>query len=59
MFALKENDYSEDSTQGIPAPILREISSLKELGQLNHPNLVQLLDVIPMRDKIGLVFEYC
>ena len=47
LFALKVVDYSEDKSQGIPSQILREISALKELGELEHPNLVKLLEVIP------------
>jgi len=52
-------DYSKDRTQGIPAQVLREISALRELGNLDHPNLVKLIDVIPKLTKIYLVFEYC
>ena len=32
---------------------------MKELNQVNHPNLVKLLNVIPQIDKIYLIFEYC
>ena len=58
-YALKVIDYSDDKNQGIPSQILREISALRELGELNHQNLVQLKDVIPQFDKIYLIFEFC
>ena len=58
-FALKITDYADERCQGIPAQVLREISALQELGEQNHPNLVQLINVIPQIDKIYLVFEYC
>lgn len=41
--------------EGIPISSLREISLLKEL---NHKNIVKLLDVIHLENKIILVFEY-
>jgi len=41
--------------EGIPISSIREISLLKEL---NHINVVKLLDVIHLENKIVLVFEY-
>ena len=43
---------------GVPCAVIREISLLREL---NHPNVVRLLDVIQAQDQPGglyLVFEY-
>jgi serine/threonine protein kinase len=45
-------------TGGVPCAVIREISLLREL---NHPNVVRLLDVIQAQDQPGglyLVFEY-
>ena len=39
----------------MPSTAIREISLLKEL---DHPNVVQLLDVIHADQKLYLVFEY-
>ena len=44
--------YSEE---GIPSTAIREISLLKEL---DHPNIVKLLDIVHGNDKLYLVFEY-
>lgn len=41
--------------EGIPSTAIREISLLKEL---QHKNIVQLLDVIHTSKKLTLVFEY-
>jgi cyclin-dependent kinase len=41
--------------EGIPISSIREISLLKEL---NHINVVKLMDVIHLENKIVLVFEY-
>ena len=41
--------------QGIPSTAMREISLLKEL---QHPNIVGLLDVIMQESKIYLIFEF-
>ncbi|XP_076314187.1 cyclin-dependent kinase 20-like isoform X2 [Tachypleus tridentatus] len=40
---------------GIPCSVLREI---KALQQLNHENVVKLLDVFPYGSSVALVFEY-
>ena len=42
-------------TDGIPATSVREICTLKEL---NHPNVVELIDVILDKTRIFLVFEF-
>ncbi|XP_058888440.1 cyclin-dependent kinase 2-like isoform X1 [Acipenser ruthenus] len=42
-------------TEGVPSTAIREISLLKEL---NHPNIVKLLDVVHTEKKLYLVFEY-
>lgn len=52
--ALKKQCFDEDD-DGIPATTLREIAILKEL---NHQNIVQLLDVFTLDRQIWLVFEY-
>ena len=45
----------ETESEGVPSTAIREISLLKEL---DHPNVVQLLDVIHADQKLYLVFEY-
>lgn len=47
----------ENEDEGMPSTAMREIAILKEL---NHPNIVQLRDVIyiPTEKKLTLVFEY-
>ena len=42
-------------SEGVPSTAIREISLLKEL---DHPNVVQLLDVIHADQNLFLVFEY-
>lgn len=42
-------------TEGVPSTAIREISTLKTL---NHPSVVQMIDVILERNKIFMVFEY-
>lgn len=42
--------------EGTPSTAIREIALLKEL---NHKNIVTLLDVIHTSKKLTLVFEYC
>lgn len=42
--------------EGVPISTLREISLLKEL---NHVNVIKLLDIIHLENRIILVFEYC
>jgi serine/threonine protein kinase len=44
----------EGEDEGIPSTTLRELSLLQEL---QHPNIVQLLDLIVEENKILLVFE--
>ena len=43
-------------TEGIPSTAMREICILKEL---NHPNIVNLLDIITSERKLYLVLEFC
>ena len=45
----------ETESEGVPSTAIREISLLKEL---DHSNVVQLLDVIHADQKLYLVFEY-
>ncbi|XP_035265977.1 cyclin-dependent kinase 2-like [Anguilla anguilla] len=52
--ALKKIRLDAD-TEGVPSTAIREISLLKEL---NHPNIVKLLDVVHTEKKLYLVFEY-
>lgn len=42
-------------SEGVPSTAIREITVLKEL---EHPNIVKLLDVVHVEKKIYLVFEY-
>ena len=44
-----------NDNEGIPSTALREISLLKDL---NHPNIITLLDLIIKPKKITLIFEY-
>eukprot|EP01062_Namystynia_karyoxenos_P025408 TRINITY_DN1999_c1_g1_i2.p2 TRINITY_DN1999_c1_g1~~TRINITY_DN1999_c1_g1_i2.p2 ORF type:complete len:328 (+),score=124.52 TRINITY_DN1999_c1_g1_i2:90-1073(+) len=46
----------EQEDDGIPSTALREISILREM---QHPNIVGLLDVISLPRKLHLVFEFC
>lgn len=41
--------------EGVPISTLREISLLKEM---NHINVIKLLDIIHLENRIILVFEY-
>lgn len=41
--------------EGIPSTALREISLLKDL---NHPNIINLIDVIYAANRLYLAFEY-
>jgi len=45
----------ETESEGVPSTAIREISLLKEL---DHPAIVQLLDVVHADQKLYLVFEY-
>ncbi|CAG5095135.1 Oidioi.mRNA.OKI2018_I69.XSR.g14048.t1.cds [Oikopleura dioica] len=45
----------EGEEDGVPATSIREICTLKEL---QHPNIVKLIDVILDTTKVYLVFEY-
>jgi serine/threonine protein kinase len=45
----------EYEDEGVPSTAIREISLLKEL---NHPNVVNLLDVVHYNCKLYLVFEF-
>lgn len=47
----------ENENEGMPSTAMREIAILKEL---DHPNIVSLLDVIyvPQDKKLHLIFEY-
>ncbi|PSN58277.1 Cyclin-dependent kinase 2 [Blattella germanica] len=45
----------ETETEGVPSTAIREISLLKEL---DHPNVVRLLDVVHSGKKLYLVFEF-
>lgn len=45
----------ESEEEGVPSTAIREISILKEL---QHPNIVSLLDVLLQEAKLYLVFEF-
>ena len=45
----------ETQSEGVPSTTIREISVLREI---EHPNVVQLKDVIMCPNKMYLVFEY-
>eukprot|EP01017_Pseudomicrothorax_dubius_P002192 TRINITY_DN0_c914_g1_i5.p1 TRINITY_DN0_c914_g1~~TRINITY_DN0_c914_g1_i5.p1 ORF type:complete len:307 (+),score=87.75 TRINITY_DN0_c914_g1_i5:50-970(+) len=45
----------ESEEEGIPSTAIREIALLKEL---QHPNIVRLVDVIHSKNKLVLVFEF-
>jgi hypothetical protein len=45
----------ESQEEGIPSTAIREIALLKEL---NHVNIVKLIDVVHTEKKLTLVFEY-
>lgn len=51
--ALKE--IRRDNEEGAPSTAIREISLMKEL---DHPNIVKLLDVIHDKELLVLVFEH-
>lgn len=54
IYALKKIRLQTED-EGVPSTAIREISLLKEL---QHKNIVQLLDVIHTQKKLTLVFEY-
>ena len=54
MVALKRIRLDSEA-DGVPSTAIREISLLKEL---NHLNIVKLLDIIHTDNKLFLVFEY-
>ena len=54
MIALKKIKL-ETQSEGVPSTTIREISVLREI---EHPNVVQLKDVIMCPNKMYLVFEY-
>lgn len=41
--------------EGLPSTAVREISLLK---RLNHPNIVNMKEVVSSENKLNLVFEY-
>ncbi|KAI9332694.1 kinase-like domain-containing protein [Obelidium mucronatum] len=45
----------ETEDEGVPSTAIREISLLKEL---NHPNIVNLLDIVHNDAKLYLIFEF-
>ena len=45
----------ETEDEGIPSTTLREISVLR---QCNHPNIVELTDVVQSDGRLYLVFEF-
>lgn len=45
----------EHCDEGIPSTAIREMSLLKEL---NHPGIVNLIDIVHGENKLYLVFEY-
>ena len=50
---IKEELESED--EGIPSTAIREIALLKEL---QHPNIVRMVNVLHTDKKLTLVFEF-
>ena len=54
MVALKRIRLDSEA-DGVPSTAIREISLLKEL---NHLNIVKLLDIIHTDNKLFLVFEF-
>lgn len=45
----------ETEDEGVPSTAIREISILKEL---QHPNVVQLIDIVNQDTKLYLIFEF-
>ena len=54
IYALKEIKL-ESEDEGIPSTAIREIALLKEL---QHPNIVRLVNVLHTDRKLTLVFEF-
>ena len=54
MVALKKVKI-EHCDEGIPSTAIREISLLKEL---DHPGIVNLIDIVHGENKLYLVFEF-
>lgn len=54
IYALKKIRL-ESEEEGIPSTAIREIALLKEL---QHPNIVRLVNVLHTDKKLTLVFEY-
>jgi cyclin-dependent kinase 1 len=54
MVALKKIRLENDE-EGVPSTAIREISLLREL---QHPNIVALMDVLMQENKLYLVFEF-
>ena len=54
IYALKKIRL-ESEDEGIPSTAIREIALLKEL---QHPNIVRLVNVLHTERKLTLVFEY-
>lgn len=54
ILALKKI-HLQETEEGVPATAIREISLLKELS---HPNIVALHDVVYVRSKLYLAFEF-
>ena len=56
--AIKEIIYEvlfkQNHLEGIPPSALREIVLLKEL---DHENIIKLRDIVPMKNKICLIFD--
>lgn len=45
----------QDEEEGVPSTAIREVAILKEL---DHPNVVKLLDVCCTQNKLLLIFEF-
>jgi len=55
-FVAIKNIRLESEEEGVPCTAIREISLLKEL---EHPNIVRLVEVVHNIDRLTLVFEFC
>lgn len=54
LFSSSSSSFFSES-EGVPSTAIREITLLKEL---DHPNVLQLLDVVHADEKLYMVFEY-